>query len=1401
MIMKKLVTALLAVSAASLLAAVPTLENKKVRFQFTPENYALSGIKNLETGHTVKIQKPTSLWLLKLIDGNKAIADIAGDSPAAATIEREGSTQVMTLIWDGRIRKNDRWEVTMTITLPDNSSIADWHVTAKTNGKPALWIKELQFPRLENVASLGNDRLVYGHHLGRMVRSPGKRIGLTHIVSPGEWSMQFAAFFGSPSTPPDQFKSNEVIGYQRGIASDETGLFIAADDERHYHKVMHAERKPDNCFSLAILNYPVFPFWPADSGKRSGRFTYSMPYKIKLGTFSGGVGKAAALYRDIVKDRKDIKGKQIYVNSNVSKKVLDCVFWGKIYWSSNKVIPEILKMRDYLKVPVNTHWVRYSVNPFDDNNLNYFPSVANYREGVKTLREANIGVGPYICCGVWDKDTESYRRFGIKDAVALDEFLDPRVWILHHQVSYWMHPASPVWRKQYHDVTMKMFGQWDTDGQYLDVMAAGGFLSYNTALHKPHGGIYWADGNRRLMDSLKKGTSSVQENPYLVSEGFSESYIGKLDAYLMLDATRYAWRHRTAEEVYPLFSLVYHDYAVTYGSDCEQSLGIDDFRWQMGLHFVWGSQLCYSSYLIEDPGKTAHDVFTRDLAQAWHRSGYKYLTGGQGIEIAQTATEKEAGNAPAAVISRKVTVPLKDTMGKPFNWEGPAVPASAWKAYDNTIGFTMANISGKAQKIELIVGRKALNSQYETLWRTWPLPAVKLGKISDRTKMNLVLPADTCMILEIRDDSAPVIRPLTEQPSLTMAADSKGVFPVLNVKAGKLYGTDSAYTLHQNNSVKVCNAAGTPLKAKTHHWRYVEGIGGPRTPDYRTFHLLKDSGCTLTACKSASVRIISEIMTAEVELDKTAELKGAGKVLLATAENQLVYGQDTLKLRPGKYRIAAWNAEEAWQTPSSASLMNSLAAISVKAQKEGTALLTGDNILHSAVRKSGERMFALGNAATWIATGKKAEMVNTHDWLIPAKTMKVSYASPVSGNLKLLNTPHVGETEIIRSGTSSFDVTAGSIEATSNLFRMLFTATLSAGQNQFALSSLDYLEVAEPLIVEIPWDLEYINKSEYADVVHGKVQVANVSDLTLPIRISAELPDGWILDPGENKLDYELKGHTRAVYPLVFRMKDQKKSARKQTFTVKVNYSDKDYTTVYEDISVTNREMQIRKAAPGTDRESWTGIMRGHAMLAIPACKSKEVTLKFQRINVGPNPTSSLTWKVLNKKLEPVSTHTVSFKNNDPVEVKAPLIQSGDTYISIDCRFFKVAVSGVPNYGLTASVDDPFIMFTAEQEKDITVYFSVNEGAESFELRATDGGPLEQARIIVCDPAGKAVFNRYGRYSSSDAIRIPVKTGQDGKVWSMKIRPDQDLSVMLGNGAAPWLSMNKSAVIGNAAKQ
>lgn len=392
----------------------------------------------------------------------------------------------------------------MTITLPDNSSIADWHVTAKTNGKPALWIKELQFPRLENVASLGNDRLVYGHHLGRMVRSPGKRIGLTHIVSPGEWSMQFAAFFGSPSTPPDQFKSNEVIGYQRGIASDETGLFIAADDERHYHKVMHAERKPDNCFSLAIRTIRFFRSGrripgnvPADS---------PIPCRTKSNSALSAAVSAKQPHCTVTSSRtgKTSKGNRSMSTAMSQKKSLTAFSGAKSTGAPTRIIPEILKMRDYLKVPVNTHWVRYSVNPFDDNNLNYFPSVANYREGVKTLREANIGVGPYICCGVWDKDTESYRRFGIKDAVALDEFLDPRVWILHHQVSYWMHPASPVWRKQYHDVTMKMFGQWDTDGQYLDVMAAGGFLSYNTALHKPHGGTYWADGNRRLMDSEKR---------------------------------------------------------------------------------------------------------------------------------------------------------------------------------------------------------------------------------------------------------------------------------------------------------------------------------------------------------------------------------------------------------------------------------------------------------------------------------------------------------------------------------------------------------------------------------------------------------------------------------------------------------------------------------------------------------------------------------------------------------------------------------------------------------------------------------------------------------------------------------------------------------------------------------
>ena len=1399
--MKKILIQLLIFTAVSLFAASPVLKNDLVRFRFSPGNYALVGIDNLQTGHSINFPKSTSLWSMKLIDGSLTVADVIGKSRAAVKLKRSGKKQVMTLAWQGELRDCDTWKVVMTITLPDDSAIADWHIAAETDGEPALWIKELQFPRFENIASLGNDRLVYGHHLGRMIRLPGKRIGATHIVSPGEWSMQFAAFYGTPSMPADIYKSDEVNGFQRGAAADETGLFAAVDDGQYYHKVMNAERKPGNCFSLTYINYPTFPFWPATSQTRADKFVYSMPYKVKLGTFCGGVGKAAELYRDMIKDREDIKGKKIYVNSNVSQKVLDSVFWGKIYWSSNKVIPEILRMQEYLQVPVNTHWVRYSVNPFDDNNLNYFPSVAQYREGVKALREAGIGVGPYVCCGVWDKDTESYRRYGVKDAAALDEFLNPLVWVLHFQVSYWMNPASPIWRKQYHDVTMKMFGQWDTDGQYLDVMAAGGHLSYNTDLHKPHGGNYWAQGNRQLMDSLIKGTKSVQKNPYLVSEGFSECYIGKLDAYLMLDATRYAWCHNTAQEVYPLFSLIYHDYAVTYGSDCEQQIPLDKFRWQMGLHFVWGSQLCYSAYLIDEPEKkyVHHDRMTRDLSQAWYRSGYKYLTGGQGLEIAQTASAKEIGKAPAGVVSAPCTVTLKNVMGKPFPWIGPSVPASAWRGYDDTIGFTLANISDKSQQVELYANRKALNSKYDTIWRTWPLPAVKLGKLTDHTVLKLNLPVDSAMILEVRDDSAPAIRPLVKNDYLNMVADSKGIFPVLSAENGKLYGTDAAYAHHRNGKITIHDAAGKQLKAKTHHWRYVEGRGGPRTNDYRTFYLLKDSGCTLSNAKLAKVRVINGVMTAEAELEKSGELKAPGKVLLAFGNKKVMFNKGTLKLAPGKYRLAAWNAEETWQEPVKNGLIKSLAEISFKAQQQGMKRLTGESIIHSDTRKAGERLIALGNAAAWLATGKKAEMVNSHDWLIPAKAMKISYDSPSIGSLTLLNSAFVDETRIDRAGASSFMVTAGSIEAAANLFRMLFRTNAKLGSHEFALSALNYLEVSEPLLVEIMWNVEYITKSEYADVLRSKVRIANVSDLTLPVRISAKLPEGWVLDPKENKLEHSLKPHDAQEYPLLFRM--NKKVANvpeKQTFEVRVNYTDKDYTTVYEDIFVTNRSLRIRPVASGSKGMSWTGTLRTHAMLAVPAGKSQTMTLAFQRINVGPDPTKSLTYKILNKKLDVISTHKVAFNNNDPVKVTVPLLRGEDTYISMDCRFFKVGVEGVKHYAYTASVADPFIMFTDGARKDVTVYFHVDAGVKSFDLRATDGGPLEPARIIVLDPNGKSVFNRYGRFSAAEVIRIPVKHGQDNKVWSMKIRPDQDLSVSLENGAASWLSLDKNAVIGNA---
>lgn len=1375
------------------------LGNDQVEFQFSPQNCALTRIENRKTRRAITFNGTGALWSMQLIDGFRQFPEIFAGGKAKATRRRTANAQILTLTWNNLPLPAGNLTVEVTVTLPDDSGIADWGLRARTSGTPAPWIKEVTFPRIDGVETLGDDYLIYGSYLGRIVRSPGQRLTYEEINHPGRWSMQFVAFYGSRQldanslVPPN--RGFQVNGFYRGPAADETGLFMAADDGKGYQKSLHLTGTPkESVFAIAPIHYPTFPFWPPESAQRPAQFSYQLPYSIKLGTYSGGAGEAANLYRELVKNREWMKNGPLRAPGNpISPKVLDCAFWAKTYNGANKVVPEILRMRDYLQVPVNTHWVRYGVNRFDDNNLDYFPTMANYREGVRVLREHGVGVAPYVCCAVWDQDTESYRRYGMDRAAALNEFGVPYIWFLAgKQPSSWMNPASPLWRQQYQNVTMKMFGQWGTDGQYLDVLACAGKLCYNTDLHLPHGGTYWADGNRTLLKNLRQAALQVEPEPFLTTEGFSENYIDQMDAFLTLDITRYGWKNRKTTDVFPLFSLIYHDYAVGYGSDCGQQLTPEMQRWEMGLSFTWGVQLCYSANRIDPPGKTVHDRFTRELAQAWHCSGYKFLTGGRGLEIAQVPSAGLIGTAAIGVISAPYRVKLNGYLD--FPWEGPSVPASAWRAHDQTVGLTLANISGKSQDVQILFNRQALQSKHDTIWQTWPLPVKKLGKLTAETKLNFTVPADQALILEIRDDSAPATRPLLVSDRKPVLADDKGNFPILPNPSNRLYGCDSAVTRHQDRQLQLLSIqSGKPLKAVPINWARLEGSGGPRQPEVRTFHLLNPTGCELTGNYTALVRCQQDIMSAEIELQTPGRLTAAsGCLLLARdANGKLLYSDSgVLELPSGSYRLISYQPQENRQRPDSAALLPSLAEISRNAAEQGQAALTGDDSLSGAVRTAGERLLALGNAVSWLVTGQTATMTNRHDWLIPGRTEQLVFQPSGKGSLTLLNRDRLDQVSL-QQGKSEFAVTVNRIEAAANLLRLLYQTNIQAQDCTFRLTSLQYLEVAEPLLAEIAANDNVITKGTGSNEIKNTISIVNTAPVPLPITISAQLPSGWELPKEQNELQFTLNPQAQRRIVLTFRQHNGVETAGKQSVRVFVNYTEHPWTAISEDFFIAERPTRLKPAGSGSVKPSWSGTMRHQARVAVQVGDNREINLNLRPISVG-RATSELKWTLFDNRMIPLRRGKLKFNGEQEQILKAAVSAPGLYFVLIEGGFFQIQVNGASHYALSCWEYAPYILHGRQRDR---VYFQVKPEAEFFEFNGTDGGPLEPGRVVIKDPDGKVVFDYSGNYSADRWYRIPVSADAAGKIWSMEITPVEDFEVRFRGNVSSWVTPERDVML------
>jgi hypothetical protein len=95
---------------------------------------------------------------------------------------------------------------------------------------------------------------------------------------------------------------------------------------------------------------------------------------------------------------------------------------------------------------------------------------------------------------------------------------------------------------------------------------------------------------------------------------------------------------------------------------------------------------------------------------------------------------------------------------------------------------------------------------------------------------------------------------------------------------------------------------------------------------------------------------------------------------------------------------------------------------------------------------------------------------------------------------------------------------------------------------------------------------------------------------------------------------------------------------------------------------------------------------------------------------------------------------------------------------------------------------------------EITRHFFVPEGSGGFKLGAEDGGPTETARFVITSPSGRVAFEVDGNYNGAE-FPVEVQPGEDGKPWTIRVEPRQDIALWLSGDVMPYLSTSPERLL------
>jgi len=661
------------------------VSNRLIRLEFekAEKGFGLSNITNMLTNYIFMLpsKESATLWQAEFRDsgGRAYIVNNKTDCKRFYKIEegREGSLTIQfNWVSISLADEKEVVDVQVTVKVKRNDPLSYWRIKlASRSKKVGLW--RITFPILENIGPTHgedtlHDTLILPWGFGRLFHAYEIK-DRTEFTYPCGWnfSMQFMAF-----------------------THEESGLYFAAHDPKAYYKRFVFE--PDTYSGTLVEHLPSSSFMLINfpEGMSTVQQAYEMPYDAVVGIFKGDWYDAAQLYRSWVLENAEWCKQGSLRKRDVSESFRKVAIWLLPGPDTNgdpeKVVPQVLKFKEFFRVPIALHWYNWHNIPFDTDYPEYFPAKEGFKEAVRRLQKECVKVMPYINGRIFDINCKTWRVDDAEKYCAKESAPRINAPTLQKYVEVYgsgqkmivMCPYTEYWQNKITQIVTKLVEEFGVDGVYIDqIAAADAKLCFDRMHgHSLGGGYYWAEGYQKLLKRARSNAKASKYDAFLTSEYNAECFINYLDGLL-------TW-HSFQGNLVPIFPAVYGGWVLTFGrtfykEDLENPIS---FAAKVGQMFIFGAQLgWFSLYELTEEKYQQEAEYLKKLAK-YRELGLKFF------ESRMMRPPKSNTPVPEVTLLWKF-------IGSSVKTTTPLVMSSIWKADDGTLGIFITNISSTPQPV------------------------------------------------------------------------------------------------------------------------------------------------------------------------------------------------------------------------------------------------------------------------------------------------------------------------------------------------------------------------------------------------------------------------------------------------------------------------------------------------------------------------------------------------------------------------------------------------------------------------------------------------------------------------------------------------------------------------------